>query len=207
MTNKVGVLCVFTKAPVPGRVKTRLIPALGENKACELYQALLIRTLTTACSSNIAQVHLYCTPDTGHPFLQECAENFNVQLRLQQGEDLGARMCNALSGELNEFAYALVIGCDCPGLRSADLDMAYASLAAGSDVVLGPTTDGGYYLLGLCAAQRNLFEDMPWGGPTVLGETRRRLSTAAINWYELPEYPDLDNPEDLPAYEKLLHPI
>ena len=197
-------MCVFTKAPVPGRVKTRLIPALGEARACELYQSLLIRTLTTACSSTIAQVHLYCTPTIEHPFLQECADNFNVQLCLQEGEDLGARMGNALTAELNEFAYALVIGCDCPWLESADLEMAYACLAADAEVVLGPARDGGYYLLGLCSAQKNLFEDMPWGGPTVLKQTRQRLSAAAINWHELTEYPDLDSPEDLPAYEKLL---
>ena len=204
MSKQNGVLCVFTKTPVAGKVKTRLVPALGEKKASELYRSLLTRTLTTACSSNIARVRLYCTPTTEHPFLLECANNFDVQLCLQQGDDLGARMCNALTEGLDEFAYALVIGCDCPWLTTRDLELAYTRLALDTEVVLGPATDGGYYLLGLRSPQKGLFEDMPWGGPTVLKETRQRLSAAAINWYELSEYPDLDSPEDLPAYEKLL---
>ena len=97
-----GVLCVFSKAPVPGQVKTRLVPALGEAKTNALYRSLLTRTLTTACASNIACVRLYCTPTTEHPFLQACAKNFAVQLYLQQGDDLGAKMCNALNQGLKE---------------------------------------------------------------------------------------------------------
>ncbi len=204
MSKRRGVLCVFSKAPVPGQVKTRLIPALGEEKTNELYRSLLTRTLTTACSSSIACVRLYCTPTTEHPFLQTCAENFDVQLYLQRGRDLGEKMCNALNEGLNEFAYALVIGCDCPWLTTQDIDLACTHLATDNEAVLGPATDGGYYLLGLCSVQKSLFEDISWGGPTVLAETRQGLADAAISWYELPEYRDLDRPEDLPAYERLI---
>jgi uncharacterized protein len=204
MSKQDGVLCVFTKAPVPGKVKTRLIPALGEEQAVELYRDLLTRTLTTACASNIARVRLYCTPTTDHPFLLECANNFDVQLCLQEGDDLGARMDNALTAGLTEFAYALVIGCDCPWLTSEDLNLASARLATETEVVLGPATDGGYYLLGLCSPQKGLFEAIPWGSPAVLAETRQRLAAAGTDWLELVEYPDLDRPEDLSAYEKLL---
>ena len=204
MTNKEGVLCVFTKAPVPGQVKTRLIPTLGEAKATELYQNLLTRTLKTACSSNIDQVRLYCTPTTDHPELIGCAENFDIELWLQQGDDLGARMCKAMEDGLEEFDYALVLGCDCPWLKTEDLNLAYHKLASNKDVVLGPAEDGGYYLLGFRSSNKILFENMSWGGPDILQETRRRLQIAAIDWFELAEYPDLDVPEDLPAYERLL---
>ncbi len=204
MNKKHGVLCIFTKAPVPGKVKTRLIPALGEEKATELYINLLRRTLDTACASDRVDVRLYCTPTTTHPMLQECAQRVDVELCLQQGDELGARMCNALLDGLKEHDYALVLGCDCPWLKTEDLELAYDSLASQTEVVLGPAKDGGYYLLGLCTAQNYLFDNMPWGESTVLEETRRRLSLATIDWFELNEYADIDVPEDLPAYEKLL---
>ena len=67
---------------------------------------------------------------------------------------------------------ALVIGCDCPWLTTGDLELAYARLAVDTEVVLGPATDGGYYLLGLRSLQKGLFEDMPWGSPALLAGTR-----------------------------------
>ena len=197
-------MCVFTKAPVPGQVKTRLIPTLGEARATELYQTLLTRTLETACSSDIDQVRLYCTPTTDHPELIGYAKKFDIELWLQQGDDLGARMCKAMEDSLAEFDYALVLGCDCPWLKTEDLNLAYNKLASNKDVVLGPAEDGGYYLLGFRSSNKILFENMSWGGPDILQETRRRLRIAAIDWFEIAEYPDLDVPEDLPAYERLL---
>ncbi len=204
MSNKSGVLCVFTKVPVPGMVKTRLIPVLGKTKTTELYQTLLTGTLKTACASAVDKVRLYCTPSIDHPVLRECVDDFGIELRLQQGEDLGARMCNALAAGLNEFDYALVLGCDCPWLRTVDLNLASTCLATENELVLGPASDGGYYLLGSSSRQDFLFEKMPWGTSVVLQETRQRLAAAAIDWFELPEYPDLDDVDDLPAYEKLL---
>ena len=204
MIKKKGVLCVFTKAPEPGQVKTRLIPALGKTAATELYQSLLTRTLATACSSGLVLVRLYCTPTTEHPFLQKCANDFNVELRLQEGGDLGARMSNALEAGLDEFDFALVLGCDCPWLKKTDLKLAYSKLSSGAEVVLGPAADGGYYLLGLCALENKLFENIPWGSSSVLSETRQCLSDMSMDCFELKEYSDLDVPEDLPAYEKLI---
>ena len=204
MSKEQGVLCIFSKAPVPGKVKTRLIPALGETAATELYQRLLIGTLKTACSSNISQVRLYCTPSITHPVLQECAQEFDIELHLQKGPELGTRMSQALSEGLYDFDYALVLGCDCPWLKISDLNEAYTRLAEGTEVVLGPAEDGGYYLLGLRSRQNHLFENMSWGKSNVLKETRLRLLGASIDWDEINEYPDLDLPEDLPAYNKLL---
>ena len=204
MSKANGVLCLFTKAPIPGKVKTRLIPAIGEEKANELYRSLLNRTLSTACSSNFAKVRLYSTPDIEHPFLQECADKFEVELCLQKGQDLGERMSNALIEGLDEYDFSAVIGCDCPWITVDDLAQVSVGLTTKSDVVLGPAKDGGYYLLGLKSPQRMLFVDMSWGASTVLAETRRRLQAANLSWNELNEYSDIDRPEDLPAYENWL---
>lgn len=201
--GKRGVLCIFTKTPLAGQVKTRLVPVLGAEGAAELYRQLLSRTLQTARASVIDCVRLYCTPTTDHPLLQDYAQGFDIELRLQAGAGLGAKMAAALAEGLAEFDYALVLGCDIPALRPADLDLACEYLASGTDVVLGPATDGGYYLLGVLAPQPGLFRNMAWGSPGVLVETRRRLSAAALHWRELPEYTDIDLPGDLPALEKL----
>jgi rSAM/selenodomain-associated transferase 1 len=205
MSKAEGVLCIFTKTPLDGQVKTRLIPSVGEKQATNLYKDLLIRTLETASSSSVSRIRLYCTPTIEHPFLTESAEKFNIELCLQQGEDLGTRMCNALNEGLNEFDYALVLGCDCPWLSTADLEQACAGLSKANDLVLGPAKDGGYYLLGLRSPQDYLFENMHWGQAGVLAETRQRLQKAGQRWFELNEYQDIDRPEDLPAYDKLRH--
>lgn len=199
------VLCVFTKTPIVGSVKTRLIPELGEEKACELYQSLITRTLETACSAEYSEIRLYCTPTTEYPFLRNCVEKFGVRLYLQEGDDLGSKMDRALTDGLKEFRCAVVIGCDCPWLTQDDLEQASMILTNEKEVVLGPASDGGYYLLGLRSPRPVLFENMSWGDSSVLEETRRRLSNAGISWSEIAEHPDLDCPQDLIAYNQLVN--
>ncbi|MBT4889419.1 MAG: DUF2064 domain-containing protein, partial [Rhodospirillales bacterium] len=106
---------------------------------------------------------------------------------------------------LKEFSCAVVIGCDCPWLTLDDLEQAYRRLTIDKEVVLGPASDGGYYLLGLSSPRPMLFENMSWGDSSVLNETRRRLSKAGLSWSELTEHPDLDRPEDLIAYNQLVN--
>jgi rSAM/selenodomain-associated transferase 1 len=197
------VLCIFTKSPIPGQVKTRLIPALGKEDACKLYEELVVNTLKLATTIGFTEVRLYCTPSTTHPFFKACADKYDVQLHLQEGDDLGARMDKALTDSLGEFDYALVIGCDCPWMEKKDLQQALTTLSAGEKVVLGPALDGGYYLLGLDSSMPFLFKDMPWGEPSILRETKERLRSAGLSWSELEEHRDLDRPEDLIEYRKL----
>ncbi|NKB38997.1 MAG: DUF2064 domain-containing protein [Gammaproteobacteria bacterium] len=204
MTDKRGVLCVFTKAPVVGQVKTRLFPVLGPEKATDLYRTLLAKTLATACSSNISRVQLYCSPDTSHIELQNYSKTYELQLKTQTGKSLGEKMNHALEQGLCEFDYALVLGCDCPWLSIDDLNTAYRGLEQGSDAVLGPAKDGGYYLLGLTSPQPDLFNSMQWETSLVLKETRLRMRKARLDWFELNEYQDVDVPEDLAAYVQLM---
>ncbi len=202
---KKGVLCVFSKAPVVGQVKTRLIPMLGPEQAADLYRSLLSGTLKTACSSNISAVQLYCSPDTSNTELRNYSSTYGMALQTQTGENLGEKMNHALQEGLREFDYALVLGCDCPWLSVDDLNTAYRHLEQGKDAVLGPAKDGGYYLLGLTSPQAELFTDMPWGTPLVLKETRLRMEKAGLDWFELPEYQDVDVPEDLTEYGLLIN--
>jgi rSAM/selenodomain-associated transferase 1 len=194
-------LLIFAKAPLPGLAKTRLIPALGAAGAAALQQRLIRRTLATAAQSWLA-TELWCHPDCAQPFFAACAGEVTVELRSQQGADLGERMHHAF---VTAAAPALLIGTDCPALSAQDLRTAAAALAA-HDAVLGPAADGGYYLIGLRRPQPTLFRAMPWGTDAVLALTRTRLHAAGLRWQELPLHHDIDTPDDLVHLPKELLP-
>ncbi|MGH8582986.1 MAG: TIGR04282 family arsenosugar biosynthesis glycosyltransferase [Gammaproteobacteria bacterium] len=192
-----GCLLVFARAPVPGAVKTRLVPRLGEEGAARLHRWLVERTLQVAAEAGFARLSLYCTPDARHPFLVACARRYGAELRVQVGADLGERMHSALAAELQTARYAVLIGCDCPMLSTVDLNTAGRHLRAGEDAALGPSVDGGYVLIGLREPAPSLFAGLPWGSDGVLAATRQRLAALGWRWFELPELWDLDRPADL----------
>lgn len=200
MTDKNCALVIFSKAPVPGQVKTRLISELGTEGAAGLYMKLVKHTLRIARQSSLHDIFLYCSPDTSHPFFVSCAQEFGLQLRTQQGEDLGLRMAAAIDEALGCHDAVIITGCDCPGLLAADLDQAAKRLNSGSDVVLGPSEDGGYYLIGLAGSQPGLFSGVDWGQPDVLAVTRERVAGLGLDLFELPVRWDIDRPNDVYRY-------
>ncbi len=188
-------LLIFARAPVPGAVKSRLVPALGADGAAALHARLLERTLATACAAR-ARVELWCTPAIDHPAFVAAAGRFDVTLHPQTEGDLGQRMYAALASVLEEGDRALLVGCDCPVLDAGDLHAAFAALDD-HDVVLGPAEDGGYVLVGARRLSPVLFEGVAWGGPRVLRQTRARLVALGWRWHELRTLWDVDRPEDL----------
>lgn len=196
-------LLIFAKAPVPGRAKTRLIPALGAHRAALLQWRLAEHTLAMATEAKLCPVDLWCDPDTRHPFFARCQRRFGVPLRSQQGTDLGRRMHGALTVALRQAKSAVLIGTDCPGLSSKDLYEALTALAAGVDVVLGPAEDGGYVLIGVRRCSWQLFSGISWGSDQVLQQTRTRLQR--LNWQgrELAPRWDVDRPDDLERMEQI----
>lgn len=187
----------MAKAPDPGAVKTRLIPALGAEGAAALAARLLKHTLAQASTARIGPVTLASAPGIEHPFLRDCATRYGTALVAQPGGDLGSRMHTLLSVALEEHAHALVIGSDCPALGAPQLRAAAGHLADGADVVLAPTEDGGYALVGLRRAQPALFADIAWSTPAVLGQTRKRIAAGGLRAVELPLLWDVDRPEDV----------
>ena len=197
MTRRSTILSIFTKLPVPGKVKTRLVPALGVTGATRLYAALMEKTINTARASRVDTLSLCCTPSTNHSLVQSIAEDSQIELAVQQGDELGTRMQRALDAGLEEHDFSMVLGCDCPALTTKDINLACSAFEKGNDAVIGPANDGGYYLIGLARPAACLFTDMSWGTPEVLAETRRRLKKNNLRWVELPSYTDIDEVEDL----------
>lgn len=191
------VLLIFAKAPVPGRVKTRLRRAWGAQGACFWYQRLLEATVQTAVDSSADQVELYCAPNRAHPGLRRLARKHGLPLRVQSPGDLGDRMLGAARRVLRRADAVIMIGADCTPLTPEYLQAAEASLAGGNDVVLAPAEDGGYVLLGLRRSVAGLFRGVNWGSDRVLRQTRTRLRRARLRVSELPESWDVDRPVDI----------
>jgi rSAM/selenodomain-associated transferase 1 len=188
---------VFAKAPTPGEAKTRLIPALGAAGAAALHRRLVMHCLRAARESRLGPVELWCAPDTSDPFFRECERRLGANLRAQGKGDLGARMRRAFESALALSRRAILVGSDIPALSARYLRDADQALARGDDAVIGPAEDGGYALIGLSRCDPELFRDVPWGGPEVLAETRRRLAARSWRSSELPVLWDVDRPEDL----------
>jgi len=191
------MLIVFARAPRPGRVKSRLVSALGAAGAARLQARMLERTLATARAAKCATVELHCAPHAGHPLFRSLARRHGIRLKVQSAGDLGERMRRALEDALARGDAAVLIGSDCPALRAADIRAAFDALRAGVDAVVAPAEDGGYPLIGLRRVSRDLFDGMRWGGPGVLADTRARLARLRWTWTELRTLWDVDRPEDL----------
>lgn len=194
---------IFAKAPRPGRVKTRLIPALGELGATRLYSELLRRQIEWISRQTPYAIELWVTPEEKHPLFQELSSEFVFSISLQEGGDLGERMGHAAEQSLQRHRRVLLLGVDCPALTAAHLRQAVSWLESGSDAVLGPAQDGGYVLLGLNGHHQALFEGHAWGGDDVAQTTRDAMTRIGWMWRELPALWDLDRPDDLAQFLEL----
>lgn len=199
MTSETGTIIVFAKPPVPGSVKTRLVPTLSPEDAARLHLAALSDTLVIASqASDRVELHLAGRPDDAI----EMRRRFSgAEVCLQRGEDLGARLANAFDEAFARGVERVVIvGSDHPTLPPARLSEALESLG-GADAVIGPTSDGGYYAVGLrrdCwPAARTLFRSVPWSTPHVFEETVRRARGSALAVTILDGWYDVDGPADL----------
>ena len=187
-------LVLFARDPVPGQVKTRLHPVLDPESACLLYRAFVEDTLDLMESITGVDrfIGVHPSPDSG--FFARCAER-GFRLFAQEGKDLGERMERALARRLAEgYRQVVLIGSDSPTLPPAYLKQA---LASDRPLVLGPSTDGGYYLVAMREALFGVFQEVPWGTGRVLEATCRNLEALDLVPGLLPPWYDIDRPEDL----------
>lgn len=193
-------IVLFAKYPIAGQVKTRLIPALGADKAAQLAARLLQHTLTQAIDSGYP-VELCGSPAAEHPCWQSLKLPAAVQHTSQCDGDLGARMAQAAQRVLaTTQRNVILIGTDCPSLDAATLQHAAEKLEqqlAQHDAVIIPASDGGYVLLGLRRFDQSLFEGITWSSATVCADTLQRLQDLGWSVCILPTLHDIDEPEDL----------
>lgn len=192
-----GRILIFAKAPVPGYTKTRLIPALGAQGAADLQAKLIRKTVDMAVETDLAQVQLWTCGDEERALFDEYYAAVKGEIHNQYGNDLGARMENALAQTLGVAEFAVLIGTDCPAMGCDYLESACEALATGCDAVLGPAEDGGYVLIGLRRNHSHLFENIPWSTADVLSQTRQRLDDLEWSRPELATLWDVDHPKDL----------
>ena len=197
---------LFAKAPVAGKVKTRLIPAIGADAAALLHQQLVERALQCLVDSDVGQVELCCAPDSTHPFFLDCQLRFGVSLTQQREGDLGERMRAAFDHALLSSPSALIVGADCPAITIVDLRAAAAALAI-HDATLIPADDGGYVLIGVQQTHATMFDDIEWGTASVLAAQRDRFRSIGWHWSEGATRWDVDRPEDLTRLSELNPPI
>jgi len=187
-------LLVFSRAPIPGRAKRRLIPALGEQGAADLQRFLLGRVLRAVAAAG-GEAELWAV-GPAHPYLRLSARAFGLGLRAQSGGDLGARMSAAFADALADGS-AVLVGSDFVDITAAELAAARRALTEGEDAVFTPTADGGYRLIGLRRPAPALFRGIDWGSERVMAQTRQRLRDLGLSWRELPTGWDVDRPADL----------
>lgn len=194
-------LIVFAREPIPGEVKTRLAASLGDHTAAELYKTMLQDTLRTVRQlTGIEVVVFWACDDKALPLL---AERYRCNSRCQISGDLGQRMQAAFAEMFaHGFELCCIIGSDAPDLPLPYILEAYRLLEAPhTDVVLGPSKDGGYYLLGLCQVWSQLFVNIPWSTAAVLERTLTAARDSALTAVLLPEWQDIDTLEDLQAFQ------
>ncbi len=191
-----SALFVMTKDPRAGHVKTRLCPPLDPGTAARLYRCFLLDVLDLAAAvPGVDPVVAYTPPEAQAAFAQLTDGRF--LLLPQEGEDLGARLESTFRSLFARgYHRVAAVGADSPDLPPEYLRAALHHLER-SPVVVGPSADGGYYLIGMSRLIPGLLREMPWSTQRVMSLTLERASRLGLEVARLPEWPDVDTPDDL----------
>lgn len=196
-------LIIFTRNPELGKVKTRLAKTVGDDSALEIYKFLLKHTVAITKNLNVDKYVFY----SENIHREDIWDPEIFRKKLQTGTDLGEKMQNAFS-ELFEMGYekVLIVGSDIFELDQSDIENAFEVLQT-TETVIGPATDGGYYLLGMKERNVAIFQNKNWGTSTVLEETLSDLRQK--KYVLLEERNDVDYYQDIKeidAFQQFLPP-
>ena len=191
-------ILIFIKSPIVGTVKTRLMPDLTAQQACDIYCQLLTHVFNTLDNAKLCPIECWCSPTTEDPFIQSLTQAPFYQSYQQIAGDLGDKMYFAAKQGLQRAEKVILIGADCPPLNADYIEQAIKALDQ-VKMVAGPSDDGGYVLLGLNQAKKAYFENIAWGTSSVLATTKTRLPTN--EYTELEPLWDLDTFADLQRWQ------
>lgn len=204
MAIRANALAVMAKAPVAGQVKTRLLSSFTAEEAAELSRSLLVDQLSNLQALDTADFYLAFAPDDAQLVMEKLAPPC-FHLFPQQGDDLGARMASVFERlfRMGHKNIAL-IGGDLPPVPLGFFDQTYAFLESlKKRVVLGPSRDGGYYLVGCNQLTPEIFQAMRWSHSEVLTETQNKLASLKVDCHLLPLWFDIDTADDLRHLESV----
>ena len=202
-----NALAIMAKAPLAGLVKTRLVPPLTQEQAAQLCRALLLDQLENLKAPDSADRFLAYAPDDAEALMRQLGGD-DFHYLAQSSGDLGARM-NHVFSDLFRCGYRriVLIGSDLPALPLAILHDAFSRLdGAQRRVVLGPSRDGGYYLVGMNRPTPQVFENMTWSHDRVLTQTTKRLTQLGIAYDLIASWFDVDSLDDLRRLRSLGEP-
>ena len=192
-----SAIVMFSKAAEPGKVKTRLTSHMSDLEAAFFHEAFVLDTLDSLSTLKNSDRYLACHPDKEHNFFKELEESFDIKPFNQKGEDLGERMENAFC-YLREMGHKeiVIIGSDSPTLPVEILDEAFERLKK-CELVIGPSLDGGYYLIGISGNVPDLFSRIEWGTDKVFEETLQKARANNLHFSVLPFWYDIDTIKEL----------
>ncbi len=186
---------LFARDPVEGQVKTRLSSLLDAPAILNLYRHFLRDSIEKICSIADADRFIGIASEPKTDYFEDVSRSRAVRLFVQRGENLGERMRQAFMDRFEEgYERVVIVGSDSPTLPPAYIAQA---LQSEKEVVIGPSTDGGYYLIGMRGKVTDIFERVPWGTDGVLSETLNVLKGQRAEAELLPVWYDVDLPEDL----------
>jgi len=207
---KKNTIMIFARAPVPGEVKTRLAMKIGAVAAAQFYRAMLGDTLNMATraaqSAGNCEVILAFTPDDAFaPHEHSLSEIWDGERMAQRGDDLGARMLNAMNNARKcGTEHIVIIGSDAPDLPPDLLVQSLHDLAF-CDVVFGPAHDGGFYLIGASRAlPQAIFAGLAWSSAQTLNSTLANVRKLGLEFQLLTSWADIDSSKDLIALRERL---
>jgi uncharacterized protein len=189
-TSTAGII-IFIRNPELGKVKTRLATSVGDDKALHIYVELLRHT-REVCSEVVCNRYLYYSDTINHT--DDWSDALFIK-RLQSSGDLGVKMQSAFEEVLNETDKVIIIGSDSPQISPDYINGAYEALD-NHDVVIGPTYDGGYYLLGMKKMHKSLFQDIAWSTESVFDQTVAKFNKESLSYKVLDQLADIDYAED-----------
>ncbi len=194
-----NALIVFVKYPEPGKVKTRLGADIGIERATEIYRIAAEFVAKTFSSSYLWETFFFYTPENRKKETLKWLANVEGSFFAQQGKSLGQRISHAFAKCFSlGFCNVVVIGTDCVLITKKDLETAFSILSEKKfRAVLGPASDGGYYLLGLCEKKDRVFSGIPWSSESVLSETQRILREDGVYYQTLRTLCDIDEESDI----------